>query len=99
MADSSTSFTSQSDSKTRKPFHFRAKIEVQNIQLVVRNLHQNTIKLSIKNLKRKQSNKTQHYKLRFTFLLRRCSRVYCYSFFFVTLFFYVVVLDFLGYIP
>ncbi|QHO02360.1 uncharacterized protein DS421_13g423100 [Arachis hypogaea] len=61
MADSSTSSTSQSDSKTRQRFHFRAKIEVQNIQVVanLRNLHQNTIKLSIKNLKRKQSNNTQ----------------------------------------
>ncbi|RYQ88339.1 hypothetical protein Ahy_B09g095589 isoform B [Arachis hypogaea] len=59
MADSSTSSTSQSASKTRKPFHFRAKIKVQNIQVIVRNLRQNTIKLSIKNLKRKQSNNTQ----------------------------------------
>ncbi|QHO13593.1 uncharacterized protein DS421_15g516820 [Arachis hypogaea] len=56
---SSTSSTSQNASKTRKPFHFRAKIKVQNIQIVVRNLHQNTIKLSVKNLKRKQSNNTQ----------------------------------------
>ncbi|KAL4293502.1 hypothetical protein AHAS_Ahas18G0134500 [Arachis hypogaea] len=104
MADSSTPSTSQSVSKTRKPFHFRAKIKVQNIQVVVRNLHQNTIKLSVKNLKKKQSNNTQRkfikisvyfsdYKLRFTFLLRRCSRVYCYSCFFVTLFIYVVVLS------
>ncbi|QHO56961.1 uncharacterized protein DS421_3g78280 [Arachis hypogaea] len=61
MADSSTSSTSQSDSKTKQSFHFRAKIEVQNIQVVanLRNLHQHTIKLSIKNLKRKQSNNTQ----------------------------------------
>ncbi|RYR60915.1 hypothetical protein Ahy_A04g018003 [Arachis hypogaea] len=62
MADSSTSSTSstsQSALKTRKPSHFQAKIEVQNIQIVVRNLHQNTIKLSVKNLKRKQSNNTQ----------------------------------------
>ncbi|RYR42205.1 hypothetical protein Ahy_A08g038676 [Arachis hypogaea] len=61
MADSSTSSTSQSDSKTKQPFHFRAKIKVQNIQVVanLRNLHQHTIKLSIKNLKRKQSNNTQ----------------------------------------
>ncbi|RYR79795.1 hypothetical protein Ahy_A01g004601 [Arachis hypogaea] len=59
MADSSTSSTSQSTLKTRKPSHFRAKIKVQNIQIVVRNLHQNTIKLSVKNLKRKQSNNTQ----------------------------------------
>ncbi|KAL4306073.1 hypothetical protein AHAS_Ahas16G0141800 [Arachis hypogaea] len=106
MANSSTSSTSQNASKTRKPFHFRAKIKVQNIQVIVRrNLRQNTIKLSIKNLKRKQSNNTQrkfikipvyfpYYKLRFTFLLRRCSRVYCYSCFFVTLFFYVVVLSY-----
>ncbi|QHO05108.1 uncharacterized protein DS421_13g445840 [Arachis hypogaea] len=54
---SSTSSTSQNASKTRKPFHFRAKIKVQNIQIVLRNLHQNTIKLSVKNLK--QSNNTQ----------------------------------------
>ncbi|QHO40000.1 uncharacterized protein DS421_4g133950 [Arachis hypogaea] len=62
MADSSTSSTSstsQSALKTRKPSHFRAKIKVQNIQIVVRNLHQNTIKLTVKNLKRKQSNNTQ----------------------------------------
>ncbi|RYR54193.1 hypothetical protein Ahy_A06g029460 [Arachis hypogaea] len=62
MADSSTSSTSstsQSTLKTRKPSHFRAKIKVQYIQIVVRNLHQNTIKLSVKNLKRKQSNNTQ----------------------------------------
>ncbi|KAL4359251.1 hypothetical protein AHAS_Ahas08G0058700 [Arachis hypogaea] len=62
MADSSTSSTSstsQSALKTRKPSHFRAKIKVQNIQIVVRNLHQNTIKLSVKNLKKKQSNNTQ----------------------------------------
>ncbi|RYR34626.1 hypothetical protein Ahy_A10g049589 [Arachis hypogaea] len=61
MADSSTSSTSQSDSKTKQPFHFRAKIEVQNIQVIanLRNLHQHTIKLSVKNLKRKQSNNTQ----------------------------------------
>ncbi|XP_020981696.2 uncharacterized protein LOC110273251 [Arachis duranensis] len=62
MADSSTSSTSstsQSASKTRKPSHFRAKIKVQNIQIVLRNLHQNTIKLSVKNMKRKQSNNTQ----------------------------------------
>ncbi|RYQ92239.1 hypothetical protein Ahy_B09g098425 [Arachis hypogaea] len=59
MGNSSTSSTSQNASKTRKPFHFRAKIKVQNIQLIVRKLRQNTIKLSIKNLKRKQSNNTQ----------------------------------------
>ncbi|RYR12407.1 hypothetical protein Ahy_B04g069949 [Arachis hypogaea] len=59
MGNSSTSSTSQNTSKTRKPFHFRAKIKVQNIQIVVRNFHQNTIKLSVKNLKRKQSNNTQ----------------------------------------
>ncbi|RYR02213.1 hypothetical protein Ahy_B06g081025 [Arachis hypogaea] len=57
MENSSTSSTSQNASKTRKPFHFRAKIKVQNIQIVLRNLHQNTIKLSVKNLK--QSNNTQ----------------------------------------
>ncbi|QHO23052.1 uncharacterized protein DS421_12g360300 [Arachis hypogaea] len=58
MADSSTS---QSNSKKMQPFRFRAKIENQNIQLVanLRNLHQHTIKLSIKNLQRKQSNNTQ----------------------------------------
>ncbi|RYR77820.1 hypothetical protein Ahy_A01g002469 [Arachis hypogaea] len=77
MADSSTSSTSsasQSALKTRKPSHFRAKIKVQNIQIIVRNLHQNTIKLSVKNLKRKQSNNTQHKFIKipvyFTFLLR-----------------------------
>ncbi|RYR36829.1 hypothetical protein Ahy_A09g041783 [Arachis hypogaea] len=61
MADSSTSSTSSTSqsTKTRKPSHFRAKIKVQNIQIVVRNLHQNTIKLSVKNLKKKQSNNTQ----------------------------------------
>ncbi|RYR28458.1 hypothetical protein Ahy_B01g052592 [Arachis hypogaea] len=57
---SSTSSTSQNASKTRKRSHFRAKIKVQNIQIGVRNLHQNNIKLSVKNLKRKQSNNTQH---------------------------------------
>ncbi|RYR04530.1 hypothetical protein Ahy_B06g084288 [Arachis hypogaea] len=63
MADSSTSSTSstsQNASKTRKRSHFRAKIKVQNIQIVVRNLHQNNIKLSVKNLKRKRSKNTQH---------------------------------------
>ncbi|RYR35088.1 hypothetical protein Ahy_A10g050225 [Arachis hypogaea] len=62
MADSSTSSTSsisQGALKTRKPSHFRAKIKVQNIEIVVRKLHQNTIKLSVKNLKKKQSNNTQ----------------------------------------
>ncbi|RYR69165.1 hypothetical protein Ahy_A03g015699 [Arachis hypogaea] len=62
MADSSTSSTSsisQGASKTTKPSHFRAKIKVQNIEIVVRKLHQNTIKLSVKNLKKKQSNNTQ----------------------------------------
>ncbi|RYQ80902.1 hypothetical protein Ahy_Scaffold1g106993 isoform C [Arachis hypogaea] len=61
MADSSTSSTSQSNSKKTQPFHFRAKFQNQNIQLVanLRNLHQHTIKLSIKNLQRKQSNNTQ----------------------------------------
>ncbi|KAL4372672.1 hypothetical protein AHAS_Ahas05G0005200 [Arachis hypogaea] len=96
MADSSTSSTSQSNSKKTQPFHFRAKFQNQNIQLVanLRNLHQHTIKLSIKNLQRKQSNNTQDYELGFTFLLRCCSRIYCYSCFFVTLFFYVVVIGF-----
>ncbi|RYR16202.1 hypothetical protein Ahy_B04g073197 [Arachis hypogaea] len=63
MADSSTSSTSstsQNASKTRKRSHFRAKIKVQNIQIVVRNLHQNNIKLSVKNLKRKRSKNTQY---------------------------------------
>ncbi|QHO08944.1 uncharacterized protein DS421_14g477030 [Arachis hypogaea] len=61
MADSSTSSTSQSNSKKMQPFHFRAKFENQDIQLVanLRNLHQHTIKLSIKNLQRKQSYNTQ----------------------------------------
>ncbi|KAL4355979.1 hypothetical protein AHAS_Ahas09G0040800 [Arachis hypogaea] len=85
LSTSSTSSTSQSALKTRKPSHFRAKIKVQNIQIVVRNLHQNTIKLSVKNLKRKQSNNTQRKFIKipvyFTFLLRRFSRVYYYSFF------------------
>ncbi|KAL4298976.1 hypothetical protein AHAS_Ahas17G0054700 [Arachis hypogaea] len=60
MADSSTSKTSQRNSKTKQPFHFRAKIENQNIELVanLRNLHQHTIKISIKNLQRKQSKNT-----------------------------------------
>ncbi|RYQ85591.1 hypothetical protein Ahy_B10g105155 [Arachis hypogaea] len=63
MADSSTSSTSstsQNASKPRKRSQFRAKIKVQNIQIVVRNLHQNNIKLSVKNLKRKRSKYTQH---------------------------------------
>ncbi|QHN75635.1 uncharacterized protein DS421_19g636940 [Arachis hypogaea] len=63
MADSSTSSTSstsQNASKPRKRSHFRAKIKVQNIQIVLRNLHQNNIKLSVKNLKRKRSKYTQH---------------------------------------
>ncbi|RYR40444.1 hypothetical protein Ahy_A09g046198 [Arachis hypogaea] len=62
MADSSTSSTSsisQGAFKTTKPSHFRAKIKVQNIEIVVRKLHQNTIKLSVKNLKKKRSNNTQ----------------------------------------
>ncbi|RYR78912.1 hypothetical protein Ahy_A01g003778 [Arachis hypogaea] len=62
MADSSTSSTSsisQGAFKTTKPSHFRAKIKVQNIEIVVRKLHQNTIKLSVKNLKKKQTNNTQ----------------------------------------
>ncbi|KAL4286463.1 hypothetical protein AHAS_Ahas19G0088700 [Arachis hypogaea] len=90
MADSSTSSTSstsQNASKTRKHSHFRAKIKVQNIQIVVRNLHQNNIKLSVKNLKRKQSNNTRRKFIKITvystFLLRRSSRVYflllCYT--------------------
>ncbi|XP_072062343.1 uncharacterized protein [Arachis hypogaea] len=63
MADSSTSSTSstsQNASKPRKRSQFRAKIKVQNIEIVVRNLHQNNIKLSVKNLKRKRSKYTQH---------------------------------------
>ncbi|RYR43662.1 hypothetical protein Ahy_A08g040058 [Arachis hypogaea] len=62
MADSSTSSTSsisQGAFKTTKPSHFRAKIKVQNIEIVVRKLHQNTIKLSVKNLKKKQTKNTQ----------------------------------------
>ncbi|RYR15985.1 hypothetical protein Ahy_B04g072963 [Arachis hypogaea] len=61
MADSSTSSTSQSNSKKTQPFHFRAKFKNQDIQLVanLQNLHQHTIKLSIKNLQRKQSYNTQ----------------------------------------
>ncbi|RYR51432.1 hypothetical protein Ahy_A06g026448 [Arachis hypogaea] len=62
MADSSTSSTSsisQGAFKTTKPSHFRAKIKVQNIEIIVRKLHQNTIKLSVKNLKKKQTNNTQ----------------------------------------
>ncbi|RYQ88160.1 hypothetical protein Ahy_B09g095534 isoform F [Arachis hypogaea] len=69
MADSSTSSTSstsQNASKTRKHSHFRAKIKVQNIQIVVRNLHQNNIKLSVKNLKRKQSNNTRRKFIKIT---------------------------------
>ncbi|RYQ87497.1 hypothetical protein Ahy_B09g095016 [Arachis hypogaea] len=63
MADSSTSSTSstsQNASKPRKRSQFRAKIKVQNIEIVVRNLHQNNIKLSVKNLKTKRSKYTQH---------------------------------------
>ncbi|RYR63118.1 hypothetical protein Ahy_A04g020910 [Arachis hypogaea] len=61
MADSPTSSTSQRNSKTKQRFHFRAKIENQNIELVanLRNLHQHNIKISIKNPQRKQSNNTQ----------------------------------------
>ncbi|QHO50124.1 uncharacterized protein DS421_1g19920 [Arachis hypogaea] len=61
MADSSTSSTSQSHSEKTQPFHFRATFETQDIQLVanIRKLHQHTIKLSIKNLQRKQSYNTQ----------------------------------------
>ncbi|RYR68814.1 hypothetical protein Ahy_A03g015280 [Arachis hypogaea] len=62
MADSSTSSTSsisQGAFKTTKPSHFRAKIKFQNIEIVVRKLHQNTINLSVKNLKKKQTKNTQ----------------------------------------
>ncbi|RYR79666.1 hypothetical protein Ahy_A01g004484 [Arachis hypogaea] len=61
MADSSTSSTSQSHSEKTQPFHFRATFETQDIQLIanIRKLHQHTIKLSIKNLQRKQSYNTQ----------------------------------------
>ncbi|RYR60910.1 hypothetical protein Ahy_A04g017998 [Arachis hypogaea] len=62
MGDSSTSSTSsisQGTFKTTKPSHFRAKIKFQNIEIVVRKLHQNTINLSVKNLKKKQSKNTQ----------------------------------------
>ncbi|RYR69849.1 hypothetical protein Ahy_A03g016392 isoform E [Arachis hypogaea] len=65
MVDSSTSSTSQSNSKKTQPFHFRAKFENQNIQLVanLRNLHQHTIKLSRENkatiLKRKWQQETK----------------------------------------
>ncbi|QHO53923.1 uncharacterized protein DS421_2g52260 [Arachis hypogaea] len=61
MADSSTSSTSQSHSEKTQPFHFRATFKTQDIQLVanIRKLHQHTIKLSIKNLQRKQSYNTQ----------------------------------------
>ncbi|RYR37777.1 hypothetical protein Ahy_A09g042665 [Arachis hypogaea] len=61
MADYSTSSTSQSHSEKMQPFHFRATFETQDIQLVtnIRKLHQHTIKLSIKNLQRKQSYNTQ----------------------------------------
>ncbi|XP_072084083.1 uncharacterized protein [Arachis hypogaea] len=63
MADSSTSSTSstsQNASKPRKRSQFRAKIKLQKIEIVVRNLHQNNIKLYVKNLKRKRSKYTQH---------------------------------------
>ncbi|RYR68490.1 hypothetical protein Ahy_A03g014987 [Arachis hypogaea] len=62
MGDSSTSSTSsisQGTFKTTKPSHFRAKIKFQNIEIVVRKLHQNTINLSVKNLKKKQTKNTQ----------------------------------------
>ncbi|RYR79884.1 hypothetical protein Ahy_A01g004678 [Arachis hypogaea] len=62
MGDSSTSSTSsisQGTFKTTKPSHFRAKINFQNIEIVVRKLHQNTINLSVKNLKKKQTKNTQ----------------------------------------
>ncbi|RYR36504.1 hypothetical protein Ahy_A09g041470 [Arachis hypogaea] len=62
MEDSSTSSTSsisQGAFKTTKPSHFRAKIKFQNIEIVVRKLHQNTINLSVKKLKKKQTKNTQ----------------------------------------
>ncbi|RYR51990.1 hypothetical protein Ahy_A06g026926 [Arachis hypogaea] len=62
MGDSSTSSTSsisQGTFKTTKPSQFRAKINFQNIEIVVRKLHQNTINLSVKNLKKKQTKNTQ----------------------------------------
>ncbi|RYR50804.1 hypothetical protein Ahy_A07g037419 [Arachis hypogaea] len=63
MGDSSTSSTSsisQGTFKTTKPSHFRAKINFQNIEIVVRKLHRNTINLSVKkNLKKKQTKNTQ----------------------------------------
>ncbi|XP_057739651.1 uncharacterized protein LOC130956645 [Arachis stenosperma] len=63
MGDSSTSSTSsisQGTFKSTKPSHFRAKINFQNIEIVVRKLHQNTINLSVKkNLKKKQTKNTQ----------------------------------------
>ncbi|RYR65444.1 hypothetical protein Ahy_A03g011376 [Arachis hypogaea] len=62
MADSSTSSTSsisQGAFKTTKPSHFRAKIKFQNIEIVVQKLHQNTINLFVKNLKKKQTKNTQ----------------------------------------
>ncbi|RYR40757.1 hypothetical protein Ahy_A09g046485 [Arachis hypogaea] len=63
MGDSSTSSTSsisQGSFKTTKPSHFRAKINFQNIEIVVRKLHRNTINLSMKkNLKKKQTKNTQ----------------------------------------
>ncbi|QHN95572.1 uncharacterized protein DS421_18g610850 [Arachis hypogaea] len=80
MADSSTSSTSstsQNASKPRKRSQFRAKIKVQKIEIVVRNLHQNNIKLYVKNLKRKRSKYTQRKFIKktsnFSFLLRRSS--------------------------
>ena len=82
MEDSSTSSTSsisQGAFKTTKPSHFRAKIKFQNIEIVVRKLHQNTIKLSVKNLKKKQSNNTQRKSIKILYIL---------------LFFYVVLLGF-----
>ncbi|RYR65411.1 hypothetical protein Ahy_A03g011343 [Arachis hypogaea] len=63
MGDSSTSSTSsisQGTFKTTKPYHFRAKINFQNIEIEVRKLHRNTINLSVKkNLKKKQTKNTQ----------------------------------------
>ncbi|XP_020970743.1 uncharacterized protein LOC110268573 [Arachis ipaensis] len=61
MADSSTSFTSQSHSEKKQTFHFRASFDTEDIQLVakIQKFHQHNIELSIKNLQRKQSYNTQ----------------------------------------
>ncbi|KAL4394034.1 hypothetical protein AHAS_Ahas02G0111600 [Arachis hypogaea] len=93
MADSSTSSTSQSHSEKTQPFHFRATFETQDIQLIVniRKLHEHTIKLSIKNLQRKQSYNTQDFELGFTVLLRCCVTVLVVLVFLVILFFLVVL--------